>query len=147
MSEQKTEANKQKMLEGYRRAYQWLRLHELGDEVDLQELRAKFGPVDYVWIQGSLASLIRDLLARLGAKARADLREANEAMVEQRESHPADDLDWQDLAQDALHIADGLTRQLFPKRDDRLRLYESSARAGYDIAEPGHPRRKVVFGE
>ena len=139
------EASKLKMLEGYRRAYQWLRLWDLADDAGIAELRGRFeDPVDYMWIHAALASLIRTMLARLGDAARPDLRDASATLVETTESPTAGALDQRLVAEFAFLIARQLVEQHYPERDVRLRFYESSARRGYEIAEPGHPGRKGV---
>jgi hypothetical protein len=52
-------------------------------------------------------------------------------------------LDRRLVAEFACRIARQLVEQRYPKPADRLRFYESSARAGYEIAEPGTPGGRV----
>jgi hypothetical protein len=145
---EETEASKQKMLEGYRRAHQWLRLNELGDETGIAALRANFDdPVDYMWIRAALASNIEKLLSVLGDEVPRGLRDGIDGFKALTETHDPGSLPWQSLAEVALMLADDLAKRRWPRQEDRLGIYESAARTGYEIAEPGHPGRKGVFDE
>lgn len=132
---------------GNRRAHQYLRLLDLGRDEEAHELLESLDtPAELVNMGYGLASIARTAAAGLsGMHRRKAAQRATEldAMFETHKVSPEHLRTWV--------VATGAeaARVMFehsPRTADRVRFYESSARASFDGEEPGSHVRRATFG-